>query len=233
MSLPVRFVLGALLGAGALLVPASPASAHKRDFVFSYDWWTPAKGEKEIETWGSYATADKSTQGQIEYETGLTERLALSAYLVTEKAKGESAHAGYKAEARYRFGDYAEGKILPAGYIELEKMQTETAELEGKLILSRFVGDANLTLNLIASGHMRGETNREYSYALGYARGTRNPSVRLGMEAVGSLQDNSHGVGPVVAYDINASTRAVLGSAFGLTTGTGTQIRFIVEYEWF
>ena len=216
-----------------LFASPQPAHANKRDFAFTYEWWTASKGEKEIEVWNTYDTREKAYQGQVEYETGITDRLSLAVYALREKTSGETGANGYKVESRYRFGDYKECTILPAAYLEYEKIKGETSELEGKIILSRYADGTSLSLNLIAARHTERGAETKTGYALGYARGTGNPKLRFGVEAVGSFKDKVHGIGPTVAYDLSSSVRAIMSTNFALTRQADNQARLLIEYEFF
>jgi hypothetical protein len=222
-----------VVAAIALPATAPSARANRRDFAFTYEWWTPAKGEKEIEVWNTYATHEKAYQGQVEFETGITDRLTVAAYALREKTSGESGVNGYKIETIYRMGDYKDGAVLPSAYLEYEKVKGETGELEGKILLSRYKADTNLSLNLIATRRTGSGAETETGYALGYARGTKNPKLRAGLEAIGSFRDRVHGLGPTVAYDLSPSTRAILSTNFALTSQADNQARLLVEYEFF
>jgi hypothetical protein len=231
-SRPLRVALG--LVCAATLLTARPAQAHKRDFAFTYDWWTPAKGEKEIESYSTYLPEDDAFEQQVEFETGITDNWSLGLYGVFDKAKGENLeYVGYKVESRYRFGDYEERKVLPAAYLEYAKEKGEDAEVEAKGIFSYFVGDQNISLNLVAERPLKGNEDTVWEYAAGYSRGSANPAMRYGLESTGSFNDSVFRLGPVVSYDVNSSVRVVGSGVFGLNKSSDTRLRLLVEYEWF
>jgi hypothetical protein len=230
-----RALLVALTSALTISV-AAPAQAHRRDFAFTYEWWTPAVGEKEIESYSTYNADTKNFDGAVEFETGLTERLGLGVYYLYSKDNGESLKGeGYKIESRYRFGEFRRGKVLPAAYLEYEKENGETAEMEAKLLLTSYGTDpagTKFALNLIAERELESGADYEYGYALGYSR-KGDARTRYGLELTGSLEENEHALGPVVAHQVNKNVRALLSTNFALTDKADTRLRFLVEYEWF
>ena len=77
-----------LLGAAALLFAATgPAAAHRRNFTFTYDWFTPAKNEKEIEFYWTQSTGG-NVDAWLEFEYGVTDRYVVAPYLLTKREHG-------------------------------------------------------------------------------------------------------------------------------------------------
>src|SRR5207249_725608 len=132
----------ALLAVAAILI-APPAGAHERYFTYTYDWFTPSRGEREVEAWWTQKKGGEAA-GQIEFEYGLTDRWLAAPYLLFEREHGgEFKLDGWKLEQRYRFGDLAYHKLLPTVYFEVAKEHGEPYELEAKLITSYLFGRRN------------------------------------------------------------------------------------------
>src|SRR5689334_13812668 len=85
---------------------AAPAGAHERFFTYTYDWFTPAKDEKEVELWWTQKNGGVA-DGQVEFEYGVTDRYAVAPYLLLKREHGGAFSVeGWKLEQRYRLGKY-------------------------------------------------------------------------------------------------------------------------------
>ncbi|MDQ2986333.1 MAG: hypothetical protein M3R13_06375, partial [Armatimonadota bacterium] len=109
------------------------ASAHRRHFAYTYDWFTPHQGEKEFEVYWT-DTEGHPAQIQLELEYGITDRWMVAPYLVFDNSEGDFDYAGWKVETKYRLGEQAFNRILPALYLELKKGEGEDEVIEGKFI---------------------------------------------------------------------------------------------------
>jgi len=215
------------------LMLARPAEANKRNFAWTYDWFTPYQGEKELELW--LTRRDDDTVFQVEYEFAVNERYAMGLYAVFGGADSESFDfKGWKWEQRYRFGDYAPGKFLHAAYLELAKERGEPYELEGKWIVSRYrKDDSAFSFNLIAERPLESGAVIEWGYAMGCSRPVGS-GWRLGLESKGSFTEAEYFLGPTATYDVTANLRIIGGVVAGLTAASDDlQARVITEYEWF
>ncbi|MBI3920897.1 MAG: transporter [Armatimonadetes bacterium] len=218
---------------GLLCLFSAPSHAHKRDFVWTYEWFTPTKGEKEIELWATHQFGADQLTTQAEFEYGVTDRWSIAPYVIFEKERGESLETkGWKLEQRYRFGNFKERHLLPAGYLELKKEEGAPYELETKAIFSHLDGNKNFALNLIAEKKLAGGEDIEVGYAAGVSKpiGGR---TRGTIEAFGNFHDPKHAVGPGVAIDLAPNQRLNLNAAFGLNDRTDDlMLRLLYEYEW-
>lgn len=231
MFRPRALLLVALLGLATTGV--APAQAHKRDFVYTYQWWTPAPGEKEIEPWMTYQPGPGKWEGQLEFEWPVTERWVVAPYLLFEQEAGSGFRTtGWKVEQRYRLGEFAEGKLLPALYAEVKKKDGEPHELEGKLLLSRYDGALSTAINLIAKQELAGREKLAFGYAGGVSWAAAR-RLQVGIEASGSLSKNQHFAGPTVGFDPGPTTRILVGAGLGLNHRSPGRVRMIAEYEWF
>ena len=227
------------LGVAAGLVAASPgAQAHRRDFPFTYDWFQAARGEKEIELQSLYLAQDDTFQQQVEFEYGVTDRFMLAPYLVFERGDGEGWHYdAFKLESRYQLGTYQPGRILPGLYLEYEKPHDEAAEIEGKLILSRYNRDGgDLSLNLITERSLESSATSRYTYSFGYSRPLLNRfRLRGGGEWIRNLDDGRVNAGPVLGFAPASQTFVTAGYGFPVNHSgeNGGEIRLLLEYEWF
>jgi hypothetical protein len=240
-----------LLGAGVLglsLCGAREAQAHRRDFPFTYDWRQPSKGEFEIESHSRYDGGDNSFNQQLEFEYGITNRLAVAPYVVFEReAGGNLKYHEWKFESRYQLGKYKTGRILPGLYLEYAQERGEDGErgakeLEGKLILSRYDRKGgNLSLNLIAEKVLNADDGEddgwEKVYSFGYARpvGKGRLQARGGFEWIHNLESRQINAGPVLSFAPGKNLWISMGVAFPLNKrneGNGTQLRVLTEYEF-
>lgn len=217
------------------LIAAHPAEAHKRDFAWTYQWFTPYEGEKELELWITHARDGSATDYALEYEFAVNEHWALGLYGLLGESSSESlAWKGWKLEQRYRFGDYRQDKWLHAAYLELAKETDEPYELEGKWLLSRYgAHGSNFAVNLIAEKGLGVGEGVEWGYAAGWGRDLKS-GWRAGVESKGSFTDREYYLGPTVSYDFSANLRVVLGGLVGLTSDSDDLLlRAVTEWEWF
>jgi hypothetical protein len=228
-----RLLLAFALAVVVLALLPSPGHAHKRDFAWSYDWFIPYLGEKEVEIW--YTSKDGEHHDTwIEYEFAVTPGWAVGLYATrSEGADGGMDFDGWKWENRYRFGEYDFKRWLHAAYLELKKERGEPYELEGKWILSRYtMGDESLAANLTAERELASGADLEWKVSAGWSRAAA-PRWRAGAEIIAELTDHEWYVGPTATYDPTHSTRIVVGAAFGLTPDShDVMFRAIGEYEW-
>lgn len=225
-----------IVGCGLILSVAPQAQAHRRDFVFNYDWHQPSKGEKEIESHTIYDGRSDTFKQQLEFEYGVTKRFAIAPYVLFEKEPGDSLkYKGYKVETRYQLGDYKRGKILSGLYLEYAKEKDESAELEGKLILSRYGKNGDdLTFNYVVERHLENGAELEHKYTLGYARDLGKNGARIGAEWIHDLSSGRIKAGPTVAFGLGEDVWVTTGYAFPVNSRDGNkgEFRLIAEYEF-
>ncbi|MGC8668765.1 MAG: hypothetical protein ACP5VE_11680 [Chthonomonadales bacterium] len=222
--------------AWALLLAAS-ARSDIRDFPFTYDWQQPARNEKELELHGAYFGASNLQVHQIEMEWGITDRFSAAPYLVFHNGGGRGLHLdAVKLETRYQLGVYAPGRLLPGLYAEIEKAMDEPAELEAKLIVSRYDNAGNdLSLNYIVKRGLGKEGATTHAYSLAFAGSLRRTDARLGIELIHDLSTGRINAGPTIGFRPIPSVWLVAGYALpvnGRENNRG-ELRVIAEYQWF
>jgi len=193
-----RGCLSALLALFGILMAAAPARADLRNFTVTYDWFTPVRGEKEIEFWSTQFDGGVNEQA-LEFEYGVTDRWVVAPYLLLKREHDGGFHVnGWKLEQRYRLGNFARDRFLPALYFEVTKETDERVELEGKLITSYVFGNGWLwSHNFIFESKVQNGSKVEFGYAEGVRRMvTRRLSV--GVELFGNFTDTKHLVGPAL-----------------------------------
>lgn len=190
-------LLWTLLVVGALAIP-NLAHADRRSFVWNYEAKTMTKGETELEY---YLTAsvdrpdgqdfDRLTfEHQAEVEYGITDNFDVAMYQIfrqRENADGSEAFTwrGYKARARYRFGEIGQYFVDPLVYLEfVHKPAGDEIEFEEKLVLSKNIGNVILALNGTFEQEMKYKSDTEVyviepSFGVGYQFA---PWVTLGAE---------------------------------------------------
>jgi hypothetical protein len=224
-----RNLLAALATAGVLFVSAV-AQAHERYFVYTYDWFTPFKFEKEVELHYTHLRNGDAV-GQIEFEYGITDRWVVAPYLIFEKEDGKTKFVGGKLEQRYRFGEFTTGRIMPAVYLEVKKENEEPYEVEGKLI-GTYMPNRNwiASANLIAEKEIESGSETEFGYSMGVAR--IFAKHQIGFEAFGDFSENRHFVGPTVGFRFDKGVKFLVTGALNYTGGGQSQIRLLLEKEF-
>lgn len=218
------------LAAGALLALAVAASADQRYFVFTYDWNTPSRYERELEfTYDHFR--DGTGFGQLEFEYGMTDRWMVAPYILFEQDHGKTRVAGFQLEQRYRFGDFHYRRVLPAVYFEVHKENHSSYELEGKLIGSYMPNaDWIASGNLIVEQHIETGAKTEMGYAAGISRIYSN--FNLGVETKGNFLENEHIFGPCVGFIVGDRTKISLGTMKSFGKGDVSEIRLLFEKEF-
>ena len=224
----------AITGFMFVLLTALPSHADMRPYTWTYGYMTPAKGEVELEWWGEFRKGKEADlyKPQVELEYGLTDRWVAGLYGVFEKEGANSWGTEIKLEQRYRLFDPGVLPVDTALYLEYaHNFKEDVDELEGKVILSKDLGDFNATLNLVAETTFDGD-DPELGYTAGISYPINN-KIRPAIEAFGSWKGSEmeHFIGPSVQVSfgkvwINA------GAGFGLTNESDNfRARLIVSHE--
>lgn len=215
------------------------AQAHRRDFPFTYDWYQPSQGEKEIEPQTLYRRGEHTLQQQVEFEYGISKRFMIAPYVVFDKEPGDHLrYSAWKVESRYQLGKFQTGKILPGLYLEYEKPKGASGEIETKLILSRYdKRGGDWSLNLIAERPLESGAKFAKTFSFGYARplGKSKYDVRGGFEVIRDKDDGRINAGPVLGLALTDNINLVGSYGFPIThrpTNQG-EFRLLAEYEWF
>jgi hypothetical protein len=235
-----------LFGLGGTFVgTVAPAHAHKRNFSYTYEWFTPQRGERELELWGTFKNESREWVNQLELEYGVTDRWVVAPYLLFGGQPGDRYRfLGYKFEQRYRFGQFKERHVLPAVYLELNKEGPgEPHRLESKAIFSWYRGPWAFSANAIAVKALEPGGKVEWEHACGLGRNVGRRWF-LGGEVWGSFADKEHFAGPVLAFDLKPTARhgvhndytsrivATAGTGLGNGRSKDYQFRLVWEVEW-
>ncbi len=214
----------------AALSSAAVINADQRYFVFTYDWNTPSRFEREIEfTYDHFR--DGGGFGQLEFEYGITDRWLVAPYILFEQQGGKAQIAGFQLEQRYRFGDFRYGRFLPAAYFEVHKENHSSYELEGKLIGSFMPnGDWIASGNLIVEQHVQSGAKTELGYALGISR--IFSTLNLGVETKGNFLENQHIFGPSIGFAVGDRAKVSLGAMKSFGKGNVSELRLLFEKEF-
>src|SRR5512143_1685491 len=170
--------------------------AAQRNFVWTEEYGTLAKGNAEVEFWSTAVTEDIQTRNasdwtqQVELEYGVTDRFNVALYQVYEQAADEPSltYLGYKVELKYRV---AEKNALPVDvllYAEDEHLNDEDGpRFEGKLILAKEIGRVGMAYNQVFERrYASGKEEHEYAAGINYEV---LPSFRFGVETKGSYSE--------------------------------------------
>jgi len=229
----------AALGLATSFVGTPDAKAHRRHFPFTYDWFQPSKGEKEIELKTRYRGRNNSLRQEVEFEYGISDRLVIAPYLEFEKdAGGDLKYSAWKLETRYQLGEYKDKAILPGLYFEVKDEKDGPFELEGKLILSRYGKDgSDLSFNYIVERELENGAEFENLYSIAYGRplGKSKRNFFGGVEWIHNLSSGRINAGPTLGFAPTGNTWIVAGYAFPVNNRGGNEgeFRLIAEYEWF
>ena len=211
-----------------------PAQADERNYVWTYEYSTLAKGNAEIEFYQTAVTKDKDVRSasdwtqQLELEYGISDHLDVGIYQVYEQAANAPSmtYGGYKLKMRYRV---AEKNTLPADvllYAEHIESTTEGNAFEGKLVLAKDIGPLNLAYNQIYERiYNAGKGVNEYAAGVSYGI---VPWLRIGVESKGSYTEGEYAAGPTLAWSGNRIW-ANLGAQFALNSRTNDrEVRFLL-----
>jgi hypothetical protein len=211
---------------------AAPAKAHERYFTYTYDWFTPAKNEKELELWWTQEKGGVA-DGQIEFEYGVTNRYVIAPYLLLHREHGgDFSVEGWKLEQRYRFGNFGYNKFLPALYLEVKKENSEPYELEGKLITSYLFGRGWVwSTNFIFEGEVEDRAKVEFGYATGLSYPVTD-RFRAGVELFGNWTEKEHFFGPTVSYRFRSDIKLLMTAGFRYQGEESGAVRVIFEKEF-
>ena len=245
-----RLLVGALmaLGVAAGSAPAEPGLSNQVYAPYV------RRGVTEIEVRAGRLLGGPSNGEQaqvIEVERGVSNRLNLALLAEFETpAGGENRLDALAVEAVAYLGQIPGVGVDVGGYLEFEqRVQNESAVLEGKLLLARRFGAFEGRLNLAAArplSHRPGQDVAAYGYA---AQGTWDVGrgAGLGLQAFGDLGTDrafggrqSHYLGPVATLELRPAW--LKGGEFELEAAyllpiaaarrdADSQIRFAVSFE--
>jgi hypothetical protein len=202
----MRRLLLSLPLAATLFAP--PALADERLLPFTYQYMTPAEGERELAYWGTYMPKD-GLEHQVELEYGVTDHLVFEFYGVAKS--NPWSFEGAKFESRYRLAEPGQWPVDVALYGEVEHLfsSANTPTVEAKLILQKDLGPISLLGNLIGEKELSDEKPelRGTGGVVWHASRTVHPGLELVYD-----HDVLY-VGPTVALTFGAS-KAVAGAYY-------------------
>lgn len=255
-----RLVLCALM----MLCSTAAALAQERPYFVTYDDQVEKRGELEVELLTTTGTVRDESRRYIapwmEIEYGVTSWWTSELYLEGSHFVGDgSAFTGWRVENRFRpfKGDHP---INPVLYLEYEstneasRIQKEIVgrgpldfepirdlaedhanELEGRLILSSWIGRWNVSENFVVEKNLSAAEGFEFGYTAGVSRalaGSGTDGCRIcagaivvGLEAYGGLGTTASDVtgatrqfiAPVIAWHVTNGSTLKFSTAFGLT----------------
>ena len=259
-------------GALTILFPTGAAFAQERPYFVTYDDQVEKRGELEVELLMTTANVrDEGTRyvaPWTEIEYGVTSWWTTELYLEGTNFVGDgSAFTGWRSENRFRpfKGDHALNPVLYVEYEsvnEASRIQKEIVgrgplpfepirdlaedhanELEGRLILSSWIGRWNVSENFIVEKNLSESEGVEFGYSVGVSRplaGSGTDGCRVcagalvaGVEAYGGLGTTGDATGatrqfiaPVLAWHVTSGSSFKFSTAFGLTN---TSDRFMLR----
>lgn len=215
----------------AMMALGAPALADVRTFPHTYPYNTPEAGEREIELYTDYSSANR-LRNQLELGYGVTDHLSLSLYAIYDNLHTADRHwDALKLEGRYRLAEAGEWPVDTTLYLEYEKpfAADDPQELEGKVLLEKTLGKVVLGSNLVVAKAL-GDEPFEYEATFGTAYAV-NEDLRVGVE--GLYEEIGAGdkflAGPTLSFNPGA-TRLVGGVYFG--GANEVQGRLIIGQEF-
>jgi hypothetical protein len=251
----------------AILFPAGAVLAQERPYFVTYDDSVETRGELELALLTATGTVkDENTRyvaPWLELGYGVTNWWTSELYLEGATFRGDgSAFTGWRLENRFRpfKGEHA---LNPVFYIEYEdineasRIQKEIVgrgplpfepigelaeeharELEGRLILSSWIGRWNISENFVVEKNLSEDEGVEFGYAVGVSRPLRGSGAEvcrfcpgafiIALEAYGGLgttESDASGatrqfVAPVLAWHVTGGSMLKASAAFGLTNSS-------------
>ncbi|MDO8588284.1 MAG: hypothetical protein Q7T82_14745 [Armatimonadota bacterium] len=227
--------LAATTALGMTIFTLGAACADRRLYLVTYGYYTPVKGEIEIEQWtDGFVERGGGTayRSRTEIEYGVTDRLAAALYLVNKRPVGGPwNYDETKLQLRYRLTEIGKRFWDTAGYLEIVRPNDSAKpyEMEAKAIFSHEFPKFNLSLNLIAEKELVSGAETEKGYAIGvapYAKGR----VRCSLELFGG--EHKHYVMPALWWSKGARNMGI-GLAAGLTPDSDRlQVRTLYAVEF-
>jgi hypothetical protein len=205
---------------------AGSASADRRKYAYTYQYFPPTAGESELEFYQTTRLGDVNLwEYQIEVEHGLSSRVNVGFYQIFSQRENESMHwDAFKFRSICILASPGKFLLDPSLYLEYKRHLdlSERNELETKLLLSRDFGRLNLALNPVyeikwAPGKPKHEVgidvglSREFSYELSVGA---ESLTRL--EFADSETATTSYIGPVVSF-AKGSVYYTAGYYWGLT----------------
>jgi len=223
---------GLLVGA-FILISAGAAKADQRNFVWTYEYLTLAKGSAEVEFYQTMVTKVRQQTGidwqqQVELEYGITDHLDAALYQVyDQKENDKMKYSGYKFRLRYRIAERNQLPVDTLLYAEHQEKADARDVFEGKLILAKDLGKLNIAYNQIYKNTYASGDQEDHEYAAG-ASYELVPSLRLGVESKGNFRTDKYAAGPTLAW-IGNRIWANLGAAYALNDRTNDrEVRFLL-----
>jgi hypothetical protein len=219
-----------------LVFVSGVAQACRRQYLVTYGYYTPEKGELEIEQWTDSYTSHgggSALQSKTEIEYGITDRLMTAVYLVNKKPDGGSFdYAETKLQVRYRLNEPGRHFWDTAGYLEFVRPNDseEPYEMEMKGIFSHEFPKFNLSCNIIGEMKLRGGEEIVLGYAVGIAPHMTG-RTKYSFEVYG--KEGKHYIMPAVWISPGKRQNIGIGVAKGLTgSSDDIQIRTLYAMEF-
>ncbi|MHB1459259.1 MAG: hypothetical protein ACYC0V_20305 [Armatimonadota bacterium] len=231
-----RVVMAVLTATLCVVLVSGVAQACRRQYLATYGYYTPEKGELEIEQYtDSYVSQDGDTtlQSKTELEYGITDRLMTAIYLVNKKPDGGSFdYAETKLQVRYRLNEPGRHFWDTAGYLEFVRPNDseEPYEMEMKGIFSHEFPMFNLSCNIIGEKKLRGGEEIVLGYAVGIAPHMTG-RTKYSFEVYG--KEGKHYIMPAVWLSPGKRQSIGIGIAKGLTgSSDDIQVRTLYAMEF-
>ena len=181
-----------------LLCCLTTANATERNFAYTYEATTLAKGGVELENWATWKHRHGANQFDFRHEVefGVTDHLELSIYLADWSIRdggGEHKVARYDdsaIEAIYNLTNPVTDFLGSAIYGEIH-LGDRYMELEGKVILQKNFGPFIVAYNAVLEAEFEGAhlDDRTGEFAQNLAVSYQiNPSFSIGAEAIHEIE---------------------------------------------
>lgn len=214
------------------------ASAHKRNWLQTYPYWTATQGELELEQWHNASDSVADTPEEwLELEYGVTPRFMTSLYMIRDA--GTLNYKGWKSENIYRLANPGEFFVDPAIYLEYRSNAPTSRPdgLEAKLILQKYFRDLQISANFawekkIARNGIGATPFRFDRFHVAAAYPISYPNVDAGLEFSRYVGDDITSLTPGVYANVAHDLRVLVGWEIPFQGVATSRIRTGVEWEF-
>ncbi|MEW5925597.1 MAG: hypothetical protein AB1746_16565 [Candidatus Zixiibacteriota bacterium] len=221
----------------SILILSSSASADRRNYVWTYQYYTMPQDKTELEFYQTTKLRENDEwEYRIELEQGLTDRMDFAVYQIFNQPEG----ASFKWDAaqvrlRYRIGEEGQYWMDPLIYLEYNRKTNLKApnKLEAKLILARTENKFNISVNPVYELFWAPDVEHELGIDAGISW-QFHPKLIAGLESTSRFEfeddetETSSYLGPTVSL-ASGDWWYTFGAAIGLNDDSDdARVRFLM-----
>lgn len=228
---------GALLMFLALIFMTSSAMADRRNYVWTYQYYTMPQDKTELEFYQTTKLRDTDEwEYRIELEQGIANRIDVAVYQIfTQPEGGSFKWNAAQIRMRYRIGEEGQYFMDPLIYVEYNRKTDLKApnKLEGKLILAKTIDRFNLAINPVYELFFAPDVEHEAGLDIGMSW-QFHPRFIAAVESTSRFEfeddetETSSYLGPTISF-ASGNWYYTMGAAFGVTDESDdARVRFIM-----